>query len=121
MLHGKKKVIGRYQSAGGYFKEGPTVSLKIGGKTLSKTGPNVNSSGSCTTRNTNSYKTNQLKFCQVELDGIKGLTMSNFKNSKLTFIPKKNHASDVTRIVMRYIRAYVEYEDIPAAFNLQSL
>lgn len=117
----KKGNVGRYQSAGGYFKEGPTVSLKIGGKTLSKTGPNVNSSGSCTTRNTNSYKTNQLKFCQVELDGIKGLTMSNFKNSKLTFIPKKNHASDVTRIVMRYIRAYVEYEDIPAAFNLQSL
>ena len=117
----KKGNVGHYQSAGGYFKEGPTISLSIGKKTLSKTGPNVNSSSSCTTINKNSYTNKQLKSCRVQLDVVKGLTMKDFKKSKLTFTPKKNYASDVTRIVMRYIRAYVEYEDTPATFNLQSL
>lgn len=117
----KKGNIGHYQSAGGYFKTGPTISLKIGGKTLSTTGPNVRPAGSCTTKNSYSYKDSELKSCTATLTGVTSFTMGDFKKSQLTFQPSKNYASDVTRIVMRYLRVLVEYEDIPSAFNIDTL
>ena len=116
----KKGNVGFYQSAGGYFPSSPTLTLKIGGKTLSKTGFNVRSASSCTRRNAGTYTEDQLKKGSIEINGVSGLTMGQFKKSKLTFTPTKNHASDVTRIVMRYIRVVVNYED-DAKFNLSSI
>ncbi len=117
----KGAVKGHYQSAGGYFKYGPVITLKIGGKNITTTGPSVNSANSCTLRNTHTYKNSDLKSCKIELYGVNGLTMKDFRNSKLTFAPPKNYGSDVTRIVMRYIRVWVEYEPVPGTFNITEL
>ena len=113
--------VGHYQSTGGYFKEGPTISLRINGKTLSTTGPGVRSASNCTTKNAWSYSTKELKGCTATLTGFNGMTMAHFKKSKLTFAPSKNYASDVARIVIRHLRVLVEYEDIPATFDLKSI
>lgn len=112
---------GSYQSSGGYFKTGPQISLRIGGKTLSVTGPGVRSSSNCTHKNSYSYASNELRICKAEITGFQGMTMSDFKKSFILFTPPKNYASDVTRIVMRYLRVYIEYEDIPPAFNIESI
>ena len=117
----KGAVKGHYQSAGGYFKYGPVITLKIGGKNITTTGPSVNSANSCTLRNAHTYKNSDLKSCKIELYGVNGLTMKDFRNSKLTFAPPKNYGSDVTRIVMRYIRVWVEYEPVPGTFNITEL
>lgn len=113
--------LGHYQSSGGVFKSGPTITLNIGGKQLSRTGPGVRPASTCTRKNAYSYSNADLKQCSIDIWGATGMTMRQFKESKLTFTPSKNYASDVARIVMRYIRVRVEYDYEPPAFNIEQL
>lgn len=110
---------GHYDSAGGYFKYPPKITLSIAGKNLTVTGPNVNPSGNCTYKNDYQYSESELKSCGVNIPGVAGLRGSDLNNATITFTPGKNYASDVARIVMRHIRLYVEYEDVPPAFLLE--
>lgn len=115
-----KDCVGNYDSAGGYFKRAPQITLSIAGKNLTVSGPNVNSSSSCTYKNEYNYTEAELRSCGVNIPGVSGLRGSDLANAQITFTPGKNYASDVARIVMRHIRLYVEYEDTPAAFVIES-
>lgn len=110
--------LGHYDSAGGYFRDAPRITLSIAGKNLTVTGPNVNSSSNCTYKNSYQYSESELKFCAANIPGVSGLRGSDLANAQITFAPGKNYASDVSRIVMLYIRLNVEYEDVPPAFVL---
>ena len=111
---------GTYSSSGGIFSA-PTIKLTIGGKSYSVTGPNVNNRNYCQSKNTYSYSSGELRQCSVDLKLPSGYTISDLKKSTLLFTPSRNTNNDVARIVMRYIRLKVEYDDIPPTFQVSDL